>query len=192
MTTIYIQSYDTNAKDRHILEHTIGRDLLTEGLRSLYGLTFPDLKGELACQSHGKPYLRAYPEIHFNISHCPGMVACGFSDSEIGLDIEYPRPISRRLVLRSLSPSEQLFLESQPSDLMEHHFFRLWTLKESRMKISGDGMTIPFHENSFSFETGHPVCVSAPQLFFFQHIFSDGCILSVCLHAPDEIHIISR
>ena len=56
---------------------------------------------------HKKPTLAAYPDIHFNISHCHGLVACAFAPFPVGIDVEHIRPFRDHLLHRVLTPEEQ-------------------------------------------------------------------------------------
>lgn len=76
-------------EQKHRMEHEAGTKLLAVGLRERYGLELKtSVEAGLSSGQHGKPYLRDYPGIHFNISHCEGLVACAFSDTETGVDVE--------------------------------------------------------------------------------------------------------
>ena len=75
-------------------EHEAAHELLLRSIEKLYGISSPRIeKGE-----HGKPFFPEHPEIFFNISHCRGLVVCGFSDSEIGVDAELIRDHSPRVM----------------------------------------------------------------------------------------------
>ena len=53
---------------------------------------------------HKKPTLAAYPDIHFNISHCHGLVACAFAPFPVGIDVEPIRPLRDHRLHRVLTP----------------------------------------------------------------------------------------
>lgn len=109
--------------------------LLQQGLREQYGIV-----GQLAFAygAHGKPYLKNYPEIYFNISHCKYGVVCAFSDFEVGVDIQDVRPYDPAVARRICSKDElQLLSKSEdPAQL----FCRLWTARESYAKMLGCGI----------------------------------------------------
>ncbi len=89
-----------------------------------------------------KPFLVDHPEVHFNLSHSGNRVMCAVGPVEVGCDVEVINPAHVKSVVRCLAESEQKLVEGSPLN-----FFRLWTLKESIMKLSGKGFLIPF--NSF-------------------------------------------
>lgn len=108
-------------------------------------------------KKYGKPYLEQFPDIHFNISHCKYCAVCGFSEYEIGIDMqEYPDNISDRLLKKVCSNDEILNIENSYS--REKLFIKYWSLKESYLKCIGTGIRgkisdIDFHGiNSDNFE----------------------------------------
>ncbi|OJG66168.1 phosphopantetheine-protein transferase domain [Enterococcus moraviensis] len=97
----------------------------------------------------GKPYLEGFPNIQFNYSHSGDYIILGISDKKVGIDIEEITPID-------LSIAEHYFCSKEYSAIMaereEHQvetFFSIWCLKESYVKYTGKGMTIPL--TSFCF-----------------------------------------
>ena len=87
---------------------------------------------------HGKPYLQDYPEVHFNLSHAGNRVMCVVSPEPAGCDIEGVESREHvESVIRCLAESEQEAARASCVD-----FFRIWTLKESILKLSGKGLLI--------------------------------------------------
>ena len=104
--------------------------LLQRALREEYGLSEvpPFCIGE-----HGKPVLEGYPDIHFNLSHCREAVACVVSIHPVGIDIEMVDSYDEALLPTTMNEKEQqMLLES---------FIRFWTMKESLLKLTGEGIT---------------------------------------------------
>ncbi len=122
--------------------------------------SFHTLQFELGPQ--GKPSLTDYPEVRFNLSHSGNRVLCIVGPTEVGCDVEVINPAHTKTIIRCFAESEQI-LAAQSAE----NFFRLWTLKESILKLSGKGFTIPF--NSFE--------VSLSPLSVRQEIFPDPVIL---------------
>lgn len=108
--------------------------LLLYGLYTSYGIRTPNLSYE----QNGKPYLSDYPNIHFNISHCPRGCVCGISDSHIGVDIQDVRPFTQAIANRCCTKNE-LTLLSHSSDPASE-FTRIWAMKESYLKMTGTGI----------------------------------------------------
>ena len=131
-------------------EHEQGLLLLRRALREQYGIDGGDgRKPDLIEGAHGKPYLREYPQIQFNISHCMGLAVLAVGDCSVGIDVEYVRPYREPLLKRVLSEAELRQMEAAGEAGREELFFRFWTLKESCVKAMGCGITVPLQDISF-------------------------------------------
>ncbi len=87
---------------------------------------------------HGKPFF-VDSGVQFNISHCKGMAACAVSKIFcLGIDVENVRPYRENVAKRVMTGLELQKLE-QAED-KDEFFFRVWTAKESLVKMSGDGI----------------------------------------------------
>ena len=201
MITVYTRFYAPLPGEKvPALEHRIGRELLATGLQQLYGIPaafFPSANGKeqlsvpdswISSGIHQKPFLQTYPDIHFNISHCHGLVACAFAPAPVGIDVEQIRPFRDHLLPRVLTPEEQEQLEAfgTTERSRQEWFFRFWTLKESRIKQSGVGMSVRL--SSFSFQITPEGCVTGSdrELCFQQLLLENTCILSVCTPKLEE------
>lgn len=81
----------------------------------------------------GKPFFPDYPDLHFNLSHCPTAVVVGIGKRPLGVDVEKIRPFSRGAVQIALSDRErELLRRCAAPDL---YGFSLWVLKESMIKL---------------------------------------------------------
>lgn len=169
-------------------EHRAGLCLLSRGLADLWGLSIPaeDLPRRLAVGPWGKPCLPDYPQLHFNLSHCRGLAVCAFSPSPVGADVEPVAPCRDRVLPRLLTPSEREFFDAHPRD-RDALFARFWTLKESRLKCSGQGLSLPMTAFSLTFPD-YPhvgeIRGSEPGFHFAQRLLPGGFVLSVCATAP--------
>lgn len=115
--------------------------LLDAGLRE-YGLSESEMV--YGSGSNGKPFFLNAPEIHFSLSHSEDKVLACFSDTELGCDIEQVKDIDFKIAERFFCRSEYETIRNCPSyALRRDTFFRLWTLKESYVKASGKGMSLP-------------------------------------------------
>ena len=86
----------------------------------------------------GKPFLKNYPELHFNLSHCRTVVACVLHRSEVGVDVECRRPYQASFIRRvfSAEEQEQIYKSEDP----QLTFVQLWTRKEAYVKYTGTGI----------------------------------------------------
>ena len=145
-----IEEWTKDWKEEKNRESICGRLLLLRGLQELgYDRLFPQnkdpeqlleaLAASLKKGPYGKPYLTGYPEIHFNISHSGGWAVCALASMPCGVDIQERRSIrSRRMVERTMNAREQRqILEAEDGT---GEFIKLWTYKESCIKLSGEGL----------------------------------------------------
>lgn len=201
MVTVYWRRWARQGgMNLHQAEHRAGLTLLAAGLSELYGTAAPPeaLEEMLEKGARGKPYLPGRRSVHFNISHCGGLAVCAFAAGEVGADVEKPAPFSQRLPGKVLTADEREFLDCWGTDegKRQELFFRLWTLKESLIKHSGEGLSRPLDSFSFQFpaypDTGEIRC-SQTGLYFVQQNVADGYILSVCTDTPiGELRLIPK
>lgn len=92
---------------------------------------------------HGKPYLAAAPQVHFNLSHSHerALVAVAW-EVEIGADIEHLKPLAGCMSIaeRFFPPREAAVLAEVPLAGRETEFFRRWTRIEAMLKALGTGL----------------------------------------------------
>ncbi len=202
MPSLYIYSY-TPAAGRtagaiHRQEHELGRALLRRGLDELFHIRLssdePDSKIRL--HEHGKPYLPEYPGIHFNISHCDGLVICGFDTHPIGTDAEKIRPFPDALLRRLLTPKERDFFERSAAceSLRLEWLYRYWTLKESYLKQVGCGLSLPLTDVSFQFDCSvqpWDITCSDTRFSFFQQVLESGHVIALCAAPPAQSNQVS-
>lgn len=173
---IYYRLIDetVSAKETHEMAHVF----LAELLRKNYGIENYHLeKGE-----HGKPYFPDYPNIHFNLSHCKGLIVCAFSEGKIGVDAELIRPYNGRAAKRVFSPSEMEATEKgiNPDEI----FFRFWTLKEALGKNLGMGLFSALSAVTFWLNGENPRCEAYPEKHFAQKFIDEKWVVSVCADNP--------
>ena len=110
---------------------------------------------EMTYNEHGKPFLKHYPEIHFNLSHCKSGIAVATSLSPVGIDIESFRKGSLSLINKTMNPTEAEWIRSS-SDPTEA-FTQFWTKKEAVVKLRGTGIISDLHHvldgNGYRLET---------------------------------------
>ena len=102
--------------------------------------------------SNGKPYLDGVSDLFFNISHSEGMVMCAISDKEVGCDIEALRDFDIEIAKRFFCDEEyEQILNCKTKNEQNDMFLRLWTLKESFLKATGLGLSLPLNSFKVSF-----------------------------------------
>ena len=110
--------------------------LLKKALHEEYGITANPV---FEYGEHGKPALVGHPEIHFNLSHCREAVACAVSTRPVGIDVESVGRYDDGVARYTMNDRElRLIAGAQRPDVA---FIRLWTMKEARLKLTGEGIT---------------------------------------------------
>jgi 4'-phosphopantetheinyl transferase len=89
---------------------------------------------------NGKPYLKDYPNIFFNLSHCNSGAVCVLAECEIGIDIQNIIPFDWNLANKVCCNEELKVLKI--SNNKERDFCKMWACKESYIKMIGKGLTI--------------------------------------------------
>src|SRR5712692_9428215 len=114
-------------------------------LRQMLGDYLDVEPGSLRFRSgpYGKPALAEMPGAytpHFNVSHSRYLALFAFArDREVGVDIEYVRPVveAEQIAGRYFSAQERDALRDLPPDRMYEQFFIYWTHLEACIKASG-------------------------------------------------------
>ena len=121
-----------HARDRRLCLAAYG--LLQDGLRGDFGI-----RGEqpvFIYNDKGKPLLQGHPDVHFSLSHCRDAVAAAIDDRPVGIDIENYDNYSEEVARTVMSDEEMRDILSSPRPAVA--FTRLWTMKESLYKLTGD------------------------------------------------------
>lgn len=107
--------------------------------------------------ANGKPVLLQPPgkqPLYFNLTHSKGRVALALGRHNlIGIDLESlkARRRSREIADRHFSPWEVEQLLALDEAAQQARFYELWTLKESYIKATGEGLKIPLDSFGFDF-----------------------------------------
>lgn len=91
---------------------------------------------------NGKPYLQNFPGIFFSLSHSGSYVLCAMSDEDVGADIQEHRGGKERVAERFFSEKDKKMLDSSLNNGLarEEMFYRIWTVKEAYVKLTGQGL----------------------------------------------------
>lgn len=109
--------------------------LLCQALQKVYGM---DVQPEFSYGEHGKPFLKDYADIHFNLSHCRNAIACAVSDRPVGIDVERIGRFKESVARHVLNDAEYHHVVT--SSAPDEEFTRLWTQKEAIVKLTGRGI----------------------------------------------------
>ena len=107
---------------------------------------------------NGKPYLTGC-DLCVSISHSGNGVVCAISDREIGIDIEYIKPVKDGLIEYVCTKQELEHIYSDFKDIEKditdvsvmQKFYAVWTAKEAYFKKCGANITDIRSINTFSF-----------------------------------------
>jgi len=98
---------------------------------------------DISCDygSNGKPFFVNYPHIRFNLSHSGDYVVSAFDIRPVGIDIQEHRKISDSMARHFLNDRElEMFSLQTKEREREKILCKLWTIKESYIKLTGEGM----------------------------------------------------
>ena len=122
------------------------RNYANESLAQLRRRLLEDLLGTGVADSlcygpQGKPFLAQGPE--FSLSHSGDYLLLAIAPQPVGVDIERHRQLEyRALAGRCFHPQEQALLQ-QAAAKEQVLFFDIWTCRESCLKATGLGLTLP-------------------------------------------------
>lgn len=149
----------------------------------------------------GKPYLKEFSDIHFNMSHSGLWVVVAIADKNVGIDVEKIRKAPLGVANRFFSePEKNQLFAAMNSEIQQDHFFTLWTLKESFLKALGKGLTkslssftVTLDKNGVCRLTGDPEAKG----YYLKTIYLDeGYKMAVCAarseFADQVIHILPQ
>lgn len=117
---------------------SIWTELLARGLLATMSGKAP-FSLSIRRDDRGKPYS---PDGggYFSLSHSGAWVACSIGAAESGVDVEYPRARAMDIAARFFRPEERQALADAPPEERAALFLRFWTLKESYLKYTGQGL----------------------------------------------------
>lgn len=88
----------------------------------------------------GKPCLVNRGDIQFNLSHSGDYACCAIGDLPIGVDIQKKMPVKGKLAERFFTAADNGKLQECSEEEREELFFRMWSIKESYVKLTGKGI----------------------------------------------------
>ncbi|MBO4678962.1 MAG: 4'-phosphopantetheinyl transferase superfamily protein [Lachnospiraceae bacterium] len=132
----------------------------------------------------GKPILKGAgaSSVFFNLSHSGERAMCVISDCPVGCDVETVKEKTRNVADRYFTESEAK-LVAENSEI----FTRLWTLKESFVKTTGEGLARPLDSFSFDFDETDAIRgvegdgIEPGTYSFYEWNFNDGYWYAACV-----------
>ncbi len=124
------------ANDR---KRCLGAGILLARILPLYG----DDPEKIVCGPEGKPLAE---NVHFNLSHSGNLVICAVGEKAVGCDIEKTEREIQGVAKRFFHRNEAEYLQKFQGQERDEMFFRLWTWKESYIKMTGEGLRLPLQD----------------------------------------------
>lgn len=163
---------------------SLGAGLLLNRVLGYYGVkTSGILVGE-----HGKPEVDG---ICFNLSHSGELVVCAVSEQPVGCDVEKVREAPKGVAERFFGESERAYLEQFSGRAYDEAFFRFWTMKESYVKMTGEGLGLLEGTCELVVEEQPKVRRNGKiQDCYMSEVVACGYIISVCAKSPAHVEMI--
>lgn len=150
----------------------------------------------IAYGENEKPYL-ADCDVQFNLSHSGERVMCVISPFEVGCDVEIIKGNRGRLAERFFLPEESTWIKHFESlEMQTEAFYRLWTLKECYMKVTGRGMSLMPDQFTLHVDENENISLDhggmRPEYTFREIDLHDGYRYAYCVKnngviAPQEV-----
>lgn len=144
-------------------------------------------------QPNGKPFVQGNKAVYFNLSHSADVIVLAVTEEgEIGVDVErVDREFDWMRVDSVLAPSEIEWIQENeridPSTVYQR-FFQIWTLKESYIKCTGEGMNRHLEKLNFHVLAEHIEFLDSTrdiqkteEYYFQSYVYDHNFIFSICL-----------
>ncbi|WP_374964209.1 4'-phosphopantetheinyl transferase family protein [Lysinibacillus sp. RS5] len=130
-------------------ERAVGRELLGKVLFTEMGIKLDDCK--IAKNEYGKPYIKNYKGIYYNISHSNDIIVLAFSTcGPVGIDVELLKTDYLDVMNEVFTLQEINWINSCNEEQRLERFFIVWTRKEAVIKAIGKGFSFPVKNFSVS------------------------------------------
>lgn len=115
--------------------------LLCCGMKKEYPEQMTSFLPEFIYGENNKPALAgSLSHIHFNLSHCRAAIACGISDTPLGVDVQELRPIKEELLRRFFS--ENTTETTKYIGARNEELIAFWSRYEAYGKLTGQGLSL--------------------------------------------------
>jgi phosphopantetheinyl transferase len=108
-------------------------------LRELKKINQTELMNTIKFEKKGKPFFDN-SNIFFNMSNSKNTIILITAPYEVGVDLEFVRPVKRTIYSRVFCKEEIEFLGQSNNE--EADFIKLWTKKEAVVKLFGGGISM--------------------------------------------------
>ncbi len=137
----YISKERATKIEKYISNHSKIISLLTEillrhCLTCFHRVKIGDI--EFIYNENQKPSIISKENLYFSISHSCSIIGVAVNDRPIGLDLEVERVINLDIAKEFYSSEECRQIFKRGNNNIYRDFFKVWTQKESRLKLFGD------------------------------------------------------
>lgn len=174
-----------NMKQEKSRKQSMGVGLLLQKVLALYHMQ----DSKVFIGEHGKPMIDG---LEFSLSHSGNLVVCAVSHEPVGCDVEEIRKAPERVAERYFSCGEQEYLSQFAEEEYDRAFFRLWTMKESYVKMTGEGLGVPLEVYEIVIEDmgARVIRDGEVQECYVSVVEISGYIISICAESSAHVDVI--
>ena len=125
---------------------SLGAGLLLNHVLHSHGFHMDDVTYAV----HGKPQIDGF---HFNMSHSGDYIICAVSENSVGCDVEKVSDLPQNIAERYFTSKEVAYLNQLGDAEKVNEFYRIWTMKESYLKMTGEGLQFGMNRCAFRIGT---------------------------------------
>lgn len=175
-------------KDRY---RSLGAGIVLDHALRVYGMKEREMEYEFG--EWGKPFFKYHPEIHFSLSHSGDYAICSIGDRPVGNDIERMKQGRLKVADRFFAEEELKWMYAvRDEEEIVRRMFRIWTMKESFLKVTGRGLSLSLKDFSVCMDDAqkrirvkHKIDAKYYHMKEYEDI--EGYRVSVCCQESKEI-----
>lgn len=138
----------------------------------------------------GKPYVKTLKdEWKINLSHSGSWVVCSIGRCNNGVDVETETADFEEIARHFFSPKEVSALQMMPLTCSKKAFLCYWTIKESYLKYTGEGLTRNLSEVDCA-----EILKGTKSIAGKNFLLPDGAVIGICTERnclPAHINFVS-
>jgi len=187
----YLNGKEIARKGRYRFKKDANHFLITRGLLRFLAAKYLNIKPreiEFYYNDNGKPFISNADHLQFNVSHSKHISVIAFSLShQVGIDIEFANPELnfKGLAESTFTVEEQNLLNELCLASVPGAFFKLWTKKESLVKLFGNSLANAIDQKENLYEQ------HSHELFFYDIAPYPGFTGTLALkNEPDKVQLI--
>lgn len=173
----------------------LGDILLRYALFHKYNIKINQLS--FTYNDYQKPSIKDYADIHFNLSHSGDWLVCAINNQPVGVDVQEISPIDAlSITKRYFTTEEQKYFINKNNDEILSIFYDLWCMKESYIKLTGQGLSLPLNSFRIDLDTKPINIINTKTQEHLakidQHYLADNYKLAVCTYNYDELSTLKQ